>query len=206
MKTSCKTFPCAVRKAAKSPVRDSGFKLLLTMPCRNLGASWPWRAMSRRVVSFAAPEAGGTAGNDGCVEYARLFRERHRRHMYGLLGTIPTISAFCWFLNGEKANELCLDRCEIWLTSSFLPRFVKAFPCLARPQTEHHELVATCINSITLKRWTCVIACTRYLIHRLSTQKRSNLITQQNTVFPKNPQNWLRFGALCFSLFTTPFR
>lgn len=66
--------------------------LLVKMPCRNFGASGPWREIRRRVDSFAAPEGGGVGGGGGVfvavvVEYVqRLVLGRRRRQTNGCLG------------------------------------------------------------------------------------------------------------------------
>lgn len=72
-KTSLSTFPGAVRKAEKKPVCRSGRKLFVMMPCRNFGASGPWREIKRRFVSFAAPDGGGEGGSAlVCDENSRV--------------------------------------------------------------------------------------------------------------------------------------
>ena len=55
-------------------MRESGFRLFVIMPCRNLGASGPWREIKRRVVSFAAPATGG--GGGGLVGWEEYGRDR----------------------------------------------------------------------------------------------------------------------------------
>ena len=55
-------------------MRESGFRLFVIMPCRNLGASGPWRDIKRRVVSFAAPAMGG--GGGGLVGWEEYGRDR----------------------------------------------------------------------------------------------------------------------------------
>ena len=55
-------------------MRESAFKLFVIMPCRNLGASGPWREIKRRVVSFAAPAVGG--GGGGLVGWEEYGRDR----------------------------------------------------------------------------------------------------------------------------------
>ena len=55
-------------------MRESAFKLFVIMPCRNLGASGPWRDIKRRVVSFAAPAVGG--GGGGLVGWEEYGRDR----------------------------------------------------------------------------------------------------------------------------------
>lgn len=53
-------------------MRESAFRLFVIMPCRNLGASGPWREIKRRFVSFAAPAVGGGGGVFvGWEEYGR---------------------------------------------------------------------------------------------------------------------------------------
>lgn len=53
-------------------MRESGRRLFVIIPCRNLGASGPWRDIKRRVVSFAAPAVGGGGGAlVGWEEYSR---------------------------------------------------------------------------------------------------------------------------------------
>jgi hypothetical protein len=68
--------------------------LLVNMPCRNLGASGPWREIKRRVDSFAAPEGGGVGGSGvvaEVVEYVRLVLGRRRRQTKGCLGFVTAI-------------------------------------------------------------------------------------------------------------------
>jgi hypothetical protein len=55
-------------------VRESGRRLFVIMPWRNLGASGPWREIKRRVVSFAAPAVGG--GGGGLVGWEEYGRDR----------------------------------------------------------------------------------------------------------------------------------
>ena len=52
-------------------MRESALRLFVIMPCRNLGASGPWRDIKRRVVSLAAPAVGGGDGLVGWEEYSR---------------------------------------------------------------------------------------------------------------------------------------
>ena len=52
-------------------MRESALRLFVIMPCRNLGASGPWRDIKRRVVSLAAPAVGGGGGLGGWEEYSR---------------------------------------------------------------------------------------------------------------------------------------
>jgi hypothetical protein len=55
-------------------VRESGRRLFVIMPWRNLGASGPWRDIKRRVVSLAAPAVGG--GGGGLVGWEEYGRDR----------------------------------------------------------------------------------------------------------------------------------
>ena len=55
-------------------MRESGRRLFVIMPWRNLGASGPWRDIKRRVVSFAAPAVGG--GGGGLVGWEEYGRDR----------------------------------------------------------------------------------------------------------------------------------
>ena len=53
-------------------MRESGRRLFVIMPWRNLGSSGPWREIKRRVVSLAAPAVGGGGGTlVGWEEYGR---------------------------------------------------------------------------------------------------------------------------------------
>lgn len=49
--------------------------------------------MSRRLVNFAAPDAGGAGGSGVWVEYVRLLLDKHRRHTNGCLGASVVILA-----------------------------------------------------------------------------------------------------------------
>lgn len=74
--------------------------LFVNMPCRNLGASGPWREIKRRVDSFAAPEGGGVGGSGvfaGVVEYVRFVLGRRRRQTNGCLGFVTAMLSLCDF-------------------------------------------------------------------------------------------------------------